>query len=29
MPYINQLPLLMQASPGDQMPVYTPNNGDA
>jgi hypothetical protein len=29
MPYINQLPLLMQASPGDQIPVYTPNNGDA
>ena len=29
MPYINQLPLLAQASPGDQIPVYTPNNGDA
>jgi hypothetical protein len=29
MPYINQLSLLMQASPGDQIPVYTPNNGDA
>jgi hypothetical protein len=29
MPYINQLPLLVQASPGDQIPVYTPNNGDA
>jgi hypothetical protein len=29
MPYINQLPLLSQASPGDQIPVYTPNNGDA
>lgn len=29
MPYINQLPLLLQASPGDQIPVYTPNNGDA
>jgi hypothetical protein len=29
MPYINQLPLLMVASPGDQIPVYTPNNGDA
>ena len=29
MPQINQLPLLIQASPGDQIPVYTPNNGDA
>jgi hypothetical protein len=29
MPYINQLPLLTQASSGDQIPVYTPNNGDA
>lgn len=29
MPTINQLPLLMVASPGDQIPVYTPNNGDA
>ena len=29
MAYINQLPLLMVASPGDQIPVYTPNNGDA
>jgi len=29
MPYINQLPLLTVASPGDQIPVYTPNNGDA
>ena len=29
MPYINQLPLLLVASPGDQIPVYTPNNGDA
>lgn len=29
MPYINQLPLLVQVSPGDQIPVYTPNNGDA
>jgi len=29
MPYINQLPLLSQASPGDQIPVYSPNNGDA
>lgn len=29
MPYINQLPLLVVASPGDQIPVYTPNNGDA
>jgi len=29
MPYINQLPLLTVASPGDQIPVYSPNNGDA
>src|SRR5574343_1462289 len=29
MPTINQLPLLMVASPGDQIPVYTPHNGDA
>jgi hypothetical protein len=29
MPTINQLPLLAQVSPGDQLPVYTPNNGDA
>lgn len=29
MPTINQLPLLAQVSPGDQIPVYTPNNGDA
>lgn len=29
MPYINQLPLLTQVSAGDQIPVYTPNNGDA
>lgn len=29
MPTINQLPLLSQVSPGDQMPVYSPNNGDA
>lgn len=29
MPYINQLPLLNQVSAGDQIPVYTPNNGDA
>ena len=29
MPYINQLPLLSQVSPGDQVPVYSPNNGDA
>lgn len=29
MPLINQLPLLTQASAGDQIPVYTPNNGDA
>jgi len=29
MAYINQLPLLAQVSPGDQVPVYSPNNGDA
>lgn len=29
MPIINQLPLLAQVSPGDQVPVYSPNNGDA
>jgi len=29
MPSINQLPLLAQVSPGDQVPVYSPNNGDA
>ena len=29
MPQINQLPLLTQVSPGDQVPVYSPNNGDA
>lgn len=29
MPTINQLPLLPQVSPGDQVPVYSPNNGDA
>lgn len=29
MPTINQLPLLTQASSGDQIPVYTPSNGDA
>ena len=29
MPYINQLPLLNQVSSGDQLPIYTPNNGDA
>lgn len=29
MPQINQLPLLAQVSSGDQIPVYTPNNGDA
>ena len=29
MPYINQLPLLTQVSAGDQIPVYSPNNGDA
>jgi hypothetical protein len=29
MPTINQLPLLAQVSPGDQVPVYSPNNGDS
>lgn len=29
MPTINQLPLLAQVSPGDQVTVYSPNNGDA
>jgi hypothetical protein len=29
MPTINQLPLLSQVSPGDQLAVYTPNNGDS
>jgi len=29
MPTINQLPLLANVSAGDQIPVYTPNNGDA
>jgi hypothetical protein len=29
MPYINQLPLLSPISSGDQLPVYSPNNGDA
>jgi hypothetical protein len=29
MPTINQLPLLSQVSAGDQLAVYTPNNGDA
>jgi hypothetical protein len=29
MPTINQLPLLSEASAGDQLPVYSPNNGDA
>lgn len=29
MPTINQLPRLAQVSPGDQVPVYSPNNGDA
>ena len=29
MPQINQLPVLSQVSAGDQIPVYTPNNGDA
>lgn len=29
MPQINQLPVLGQVSPGDQIPVFTPNNGDA
>ena len=29
MPTINQLPLLSGVSSGDQIPVYSPNNGDA
>jgi hypothetical protein len=29
MPQINQLPVLGQVSGGDQLPVYTPTNGDA
>lgn len=29
MPQINQLPLVAQVSSGDQLPVYTPQNGDA
>lgn len=29
MPQINQLPLVSQVSSGDQLPVYTPQNGDA
>jgi hypothetical protein len=29
MPTINQLPLLSDPSSGDQLPVYSPNNGDA
>lgn len=29
MPTINQLPLLLQVSAGDQFVVYTPNNGDS
>lgn len=29
MPTINQLPLLTSPSGADQVPVYTPNNGDA
>lgn len=29
MPQINQLPLVSQVSSGDQIPVYTPQNGDA
>lgn len=29
MPQIYQLPLLNQVSSGDQLPIYTPNNGDA
>jgi hypothetical protein len=29
MPTINQLPLLAQLSGGDQLPVYSPTNGDA
>ena len=29
MPQINQLPLLAQVSNGDQLPIYSQNNGDA
>ncbi len=29
MPQITQLPLLSSVSSGDQLPVYSPNNGDA
>lgn len=29
MPTINQLPLLANVQAGDQIPVYSPNNGDA
>jgi hypothetical protein len=29
MPQIYQLPVVSQASLGDQLAVYTPNNGDA
>jgi hypothetical protein len=29
MPTINQLPLLSSTSSGDQIPVYSPNNGDS
>lgn len=29
MPTINQLPVLNVVSPGDQLPVFSPNNGDA
>ena len=29
MPTINQLPVLSAVSSGDQLPVYSPNNGDA
>ena len=29
MPTINQLPVLNTLSSGDQLPVYSPNNGDA
>ena len=29
MPTINQLPLLANVNAGDQIPIYSPNNGDA
>lgn len=29
MPQINQLPLMSSVSSGDQLPIYSPNNGDA